>query len=112
MKLQRVSALTKKELKKTFHESAVLFMIFLFPVIFVLAFGIAFGGFGSMQPVYVVGVINMDYVNISNYTQLFIDTSSSMEILSIRIYAGSQIAQNYLSQGKVQAIIVIPNTFS
>lgn len=112
MKLQRVFALTKKELKKTFRESAVLFMIFLFPVVFVLAFGTALGGFGSTQPVYVIGVINMDYVNISNYTQLFIDTLSSMEILSIRIYADSQIAQNNLSQGKVQAIIVIPNNFS
>ena len=32
MKLQRVSALVKKELKKTIREPAVLFMIFLFPI--------------------------------------------------------------------------------
>jgi hypothetical protein len=32
MKLQRIAALTKKELKKTIREPAVLFMIFLFPM--------------------------------------------------------------------------------
>ena len=39
MKTQRVIALTKKELKKTIREPAVLFMIFLFPILFVFAFG-------------------------------------------------------------------------
>ncbi len=40
MKTQRILALTKKELKKTIREPAVLFMIFLFPIMFVLAFGL------------------------------------------------------------------------
>ncbi|MEM3503397.1 MAG: ABC transporter permease, partial [Nitrososphaeria archaeon] len=60
MNFQRINALTKKELKKTFREPAVLFMIFLFPIVFVLTFGIAFGGLGSTQPVYDIGVINLD----------------------------------------------------
>ena len=47
MNLQRVFALTKKELKKTIREPAVLFMIFLFPIVFVFAFGASFGGFGG-----------------------------------------------------------------
>ena len=37
MRFQRVAALTNKEVKKTVREPAVLFMIFLFPVVFVLA---------------------------------------------------------------------------
>ena len=49
MKLQRVLALTKKELIKTYRMPAVLFMIFLFPVVFVFAFGAAFGGAGGGQ---------------------------------------------------------------
>ena len=61
MKLQRIAALTKKELKKTIREPAVLFMIFLFPIIFVFAFGASFGGVGGSQTVtYHIGVVNMD----------------------------------------------------
>ena len=61
MKLQRVFALTKKEMKKTIREPAFLFMIFLFPIVFVFAFGASFGGFGSGQTAtYQVGVVNLD----------------------------------------------------
>ncbi len=61
MNTQRVFALTKKELKKTIREPAALFMIFLFPVVFVLAFGLSFGGVGGGKPVnYQVGVVNFD----------------------------------------------------
>ena len=60
MKIQRILALTKKEMKKTVREPAVLFMIFLFPIIFVVAFGTAFGGTGSSNVAYNVGVVNTD----------------------------------------------------
>ena len=62
MKLQRIAALTKKELKKTVREPAVLFMIFLFPIIFVFAFGASFGGVGGSQTVtFNVGTVNLDH---------------------------------------------------
>ncbi|MGB9714064.1 MAG: ABC transporter permease [Candidatus Bathyarchaeales archaeon] len=109
MKFQRVTALTKKEVKKTVREPAVLFMIFLFPVVFVLAFGASFGGLGDAQPVYNIGVVNMDGANLS---QAFIAALSDAKILSVQVYADNQTAQNDLSQGKVQAIIVIPESFS
>ncbi|MBS7648393.1 ABC transporter permease [Candidatus Bathyarchaeota archaeon] len=112
MRLQRVLALTKKELKKTYREPTVLFMIFLFPVVFVLAFGASFGGLGEKQPIYTIGVVNLDQVNIANFTQLFIGALSSTEILSLQVYANNQTAQSDLSQGKVQAIIIIPGNFS
>ena len=61
MKLQRMAALAKKELKRTIREPAVLFMIFLFPIVFVFAFGASFGGVGGTQTVsYHIGVVNMD----------------------------------------------------
>ena len=68
MKIQRVLALTKKEMKKTVREPAVLFMIFLFPIVFVFAFGASFGGgFGGAQTVtYQVGVVNLDAAAISS----------------------------------------------
>jgi ABC-2 type transport system permease protein len=111
MKLQRVVALTKKEMKKTVREPAVLFMIFLFPIVFVLAFGASFGGVGGSEPVYQIGVVNMDTTN-SQASQLFITALSSTEILNIQTYADNQTAQDELSQGKLQAVMIIPAAFS
>ena len=111
MNLQRVLALTKKEMKKTIRQPAALFMIFLFPIVFVFAFGASFGGLGGGQPVYQVGLVNMDQANPSQ-TQLFIDSLTNRDILNIQTYADNQTAQNELSQGKVQAVMIIPTTFS
>jgi ABC-type multidrug transport system permease subunit len=112
MKLQRVLALTKKEMKKTVREPAVLFMIFLFPIDFVFAFGASFGGVGGGQPVYQIGVVNMDQANSINASQMFVTALSNTKILNIQIYADNQTAQNDLSQGRVQAVMIIPYTFS
>jgi ABC-2 type transport system permease protein len=112
MKLQRVFALTKKEMKKTVREPVVLFMIFLFPIVFVFAFGASFGGVGGGQPVYQIGVVNMDQANSVNSSQIFLTALSNTKILSIQIYANNQTAQNDLSQGKIQAVMIIPTTFS
>jgi len=112
MNLQRVLALTKKEMKKTVREPAVLFMIFLFPVVFVFAFGASFGGVGAGQPVYQIGVVNRDQATPPQASQLFLAALSDTKILNIQNYADNQTAQNDLSQGKVQAIIILPNKFS
>ena len=111
MKLQRVFALTKKEMKKTFREPAVLFMIFLFPIVFVLAFGASFGGVGGGEAVYQIGVVNMDNT-ASQSPQLFITALSNTEILNVQTYADNQTAQDELAQGKVQAVMIIPVAFS
>jgi ABC-type Na+ efflux pump permease subunit len=112
MKLQRVFALAKKEMKKTVREPAVLFMIFLFPIVFVFAFGASFGGVGGGQPVYQIGVVNMDQTNPPQSSQLFMTALSNTKILNIQTYADNQTAQNDLSQGKIQAVMIIPITFS
>ena len=109
MKLQRVFALTKKEMKKTIREPAVLFMIFLFPIVFVFAFGASFGGMGEGQPVYQIGVVNMDK---SAPSQLFVTALSNTAILNIQIYANNETAQTELSQGQIQAVMIIPTMFS
>ena len=73
MKLQRVSALVKKEFKKTVREPAVLFMIFLFPIIFVFAFGASFGGLGGSQTIsFNIGVVNMDHATVVNASQMLL----------------------------------------
>ncbi|MEM0095808.1 MAG: ABC transporter permease [Candidatus Bathyarchaeia archaeon] len=109
MNFQRINALTKKELKKTFREPAILFVIFLFPLVFVLTFGVSFGGLGGSQPVYNIGVVNMDSGGLS---QAFIEALSNTTLLNVHVYADNQTAQNDLSQGKIQAAIIIPADFS
>ena len=114
MNFQRVSALTKKDLKKSVRDPAILFMIFLFPVVFVLAFGFSFGGIGGGQPVtYQIGVVNMDPAGSSQqWSQVFIDALSNTKILNIQVYPDNQTAQYDLTQGKVQAVILVPDVFS
>jgi ABC-2 type transport system permease protein len=112
MKLQRVAALTKKELKKTVREPAVLFMIFLFPIVFVFAFGASFGGVGGGDPVYQIGVVSMDQSASVNASQILLTAMSDTQILNVQTYADNQTAQNALSQGTIQAVVVIPSDFS
>jgi ABC-type multidrug transport system permease subunit len=111
---QRVFALVKKDLKKTLREPAVLFMIFLFPVVFVLAFGASFGGIGGGQSVtYQIGVVNMTQTGSSQqWSQVFINALSSTTILNVQVYTDNQIAQGDLTQGKIQAVMIIPSVFS
>jgi ABC-2 type transport system permease protein len=113
MNIQRVLALTKKELKKTIREPAVLFMIFLFPIIFVFAFGASFGGFGGSQTAnYQVGVVNLDGGANQQWSQVFVNDLSATKIVSVNMYSDNVTAQSDLSQGKMQALIVVPGSFS
>ena len=109
--MQRVSALAKKEMKKAFRQPAVLFMIFLFPIVFVLAFGAAFGGGGSGQTVYQLGVVNMDHT-IPSHSSEFVVTLEKTGILNVQTYDDNQTAQSALSQGKIQAVMILPAAFS
>ncbi|MGQ9597460.1 MAG: ABC transporter permease [Thermoproteota archaeon] len=111
MRLQRILAIVRKEFKRTICDPAILFMIFLFPVVFMLAFGLAFGAsFGNdKQTFYEVGVINMDQGPAS---QAFLAALSKTEILLPKIYGDNQTAQNDLSQSRVQVVILIPSDFS
>ena len=111
MKIQRILALTKKEMKKTVREPAVLFMIFLFPIIFVIAFGTAFGG-TSNNAVYNIGVVNADAGSNTAYSQQFLNTLTLTKILNLQMYTDNQSAQTDLSQGKIQAVMFIPQDFT
>jgi ABC-2 type transport system permease protein len=88
-------------------------MIFLFPIVFVFAFGASFGGFGGSQTAtYHVGVVNLDSASNHQWSQVFTNNLSNMSILTISIYTNNQTAQSDLSQGKIQAVILIPASFS
>jgi ABC-2 type transport system permease protein len=110
MNTQRILALTKKEFKKTVREPAVLFMIFLFPIIFVFAFGASFGGVGAGETHYSLSVVNLDQGNAGS--QAFINTLTGTQLLNVNIYSDNQTAQTDLAQGKTQAVLVIPADFT
>ena len=114
MRPQRVFALTKKEIKRNVREPAVLFMIFLFPIIFVVAFGSSFGGGGNQSVTYQLGVVDWDQPQNpqQDMSQVFITTLTNTKIVNVKTYLDNQTAQSDLSQGKVQAIIIIPSDFS
>jgi ABC-2 type transport system permease protein len=111
MKIQRILALTKKEMKKTIREPAVLFMIFLFPIIFVIAFGTAFGGTND-NTIYNIGVVNTDEGSNTTFSQQYLNTLTAIKILNLQMYADNQSAQKDLSQGKIQAVMFIPQDFT
>jgi ABC-type multidrug transport system permease subunit len=110
---QRVFALVKKDLKRLVREPAALFMIILFPAMLTLAFGLAFGGIGGNQSVtYQMGVVNKaSFEQNQPWTQYFIGNLSSVEILKIQPYPDNETAQTDLIQGKISAIIIIPENF-
>jgi len=113
MKLQRIIALTKTDLKKLTREPEVLFMMLLFPLVLTLAFGTSFGALGGSQSTtYQIGVVDMNPTGpYKQWSQLLIDIMTNTKILSIKIYSNNQTAQLDLVQGKLQAVILIPINF-
>ncbi len=111
MNVKRLRALAKKDLKSTLRNPATLFMVIIFPLILTLAFGLAFGAIGTgMESTYDVGVIDNDttaYTWASNFTAS-IDAS---EVLNVIPYADASGAQRDLTEGKIDAIVVIPANF-
>lgn len=114
MNLQRVVALVKKEIKKMVREPAALFMTLLFPVVATLAFGAFFGKIGgSQETTYLIGVINMDSGEPpQQWSHYLLGNLTETEILEIQHYESNETAQSDLVQGKIQAILLIPENFS
>ncbi|MBM4400523.1 MAG: ABC transporter permease, partial [Crenarchaeota archaeon] len=110
LKLQRVAALSKKNLLALVRDPGALFMLILFPVIATLAFGLSFGTADSGQPTYEIGVVNADF-SVLGWSQYLIENLSETMILNVQIYSDSSAAQSDLSQGKIQAVLIIPEDF-
>ncbi|MGQ9539292.1 MAG: ABC transporter permease [Candidatus Bathycorpusculaceae bacterium] len=54
----------------------------------------------------------MDSAGSSGAAQTFIEALSDTTLLHVEVYADNQTAQSDLSQGKIQAIIIVPAVFS
>lgn len=113
MKLQRIIALTKTDLKKLTREPSVLFMMLLFPLVLTIAFGTSFGALGSNQsPTYQIGVVDMNPTGqYRQWSQMFVDNLTRTKIINVQTYADNRTAQTDLIQGKLQAVILIPTNF-
>ena len=113
MNFQRVFSLVKKDLKKMVREPATLFLIILFPVVLTLALGASFGAFGGTESTtYQIGVVNMDSAGpYQQWSQHFIGNLTDTEILKIQDFSDNETAQTDLIQGKIQALLVIPENF-
>ena len=113
MNFQRVFSLVKKDLKKMIREPAILFLSILFPVVLTLALGASFGAIGGTQTTtYQIGVVNKDSVGPNQqWSQDLVGNLANVGILDVQHYSDNQSAQAELIQGKIQAVLLIPEDF-
>ncbi len=113
MKLQRVSALVKVNVKVIIREPAALFTVILFPVVLTLFLGMGFGAVGGgQQPTFQVGIVDEDTSTAyAWWLKGFTGNLTSMQIINLQTYLANETAQADLVQGKIQAIILIPEGF-
>jgi ABC-2 type transport system permease protein len=110
MKVGHTLALAKKEWKRIFREPAFLFIIILFPVMLTVAFGTSFGAVGGSQTAsFNIGVVALGG-NTTSSTQ-FGQELQATGALKVAYYANNLTAQSTLSQGQLQAIILLPSSF-
>ncbi|MEX2756479.1 MAG: ABC transporter permease [Candidatus Sigynarchaeota archaeon] len=111
MNVKRLYALVKKDMKSTFRNPAMLFMVIIFPLVLTLAFGLAFGAIGTgMESIYDVGVIDDDataYTWASEFTAS-IDANAMLNVVP---YPDVTSARHDLAEGKIDAMLVIPANF-
>ncbi len=109
MNMQRIRALTVKELLRVLREPANLFMIIMLPLVMTLVFGIAFGGIGGGGDVqYGVAILDQD---ASSWSGELVSGLNGSGVLVPQYFEDDVSGQDALSQGKVSAVLVIPNGF-
>jgi len=113
MKPQRIRALTMKDLKRVIREPANLFMVFIFPVVLTMAFGAAFGGFGSGggASTYTVGLVDLDASSNHGFAEAFVAGIEATGALIVDVYADNATAHDDLLQGTIDAVVVLPEDF-
>jgi len=113
MDTRRVFALVKKDLKKTIREPAMLFLLILFPVMMTLMFGFSFGSIGGNDRIqYTVGVVDMNAEGPDHHwSHDLLGNLTLNDLLNVKVYSSNGSAQDALSKGELQAVMVIPANF-
>jgi len=110
MQLGRAFALAKKDWKRIFREPAFLFMIILFPVMLTVAFGTSFGAVGGSRATsFNLGMVALGG-NSTSETEFYHDMQAT-GALKVTSYPDNGTAQSALSQGELQAVILLPAGF-
>lgn len=113
MKLRRIAALVKKDLKVFIREPASMFLLILFPLVLTLTFGIAFGGIdtgGASE--FRIGVVNMDANSTSaEWSDSFVGNLTDLNGTAVSHYYTNETGQTDLLNGGLDALIVIPEGF-
>ncbi len=106
--LARAFALGRKEIRRSVREPATLLLILLFPLILAIMFGTAFGGSAGQNTHYSVTIVDSDH---GAWSERLAENMGAMGILTVTSNDNAS-AQADLSQGKLQAILLIPKGFS
>jgi ABC-2 type transport system permease protein len=110
MKLGHALALARKDWRRIFREPAFLFMLVIFPVMLTVAFGTSFGAVGGSQASqFKVGVVELGG-NTTSSAQFYQDLSASGAFM-VSHYTDNATAQSALSQGQLQALVLLPSGF-
>jgi len=106
-------AIVNKNVKLVSREPTTLFFSVLFPILLTLVYGVAFGAIGGGQTTsYQIGAFNADSSSIyGQWSQHFISNLTNTQILTVKQYSDNESIQSDLSQGKIQAAIIIPPNF-
>ena len=113
MNLRRLIALTKKDLKKTTREPAVLFLLIIFPIMITFVFGLAFSGIGGGNTTsFDVGLLNLDVTGSqTEYSEAFVYNLTVSDVFVIHYFESNSTGQDALLQGNLDAFILIPEGF-
>jgi ABC-2 type transport system permease protein len=108
-----------KNMKELIRDKKNLFFLLLFPIIFMLVFGVAFGGDSTTNPTIDIAIVNQDVdVNNHSYSQMLIDnikdvkTNDSKKMFNIIETDSQDHAQKLLESDNVSCILIIPDDFS
>ena len=110
MRISRALAMAKKDWKRIIREPAFLFIIILFPVIITVAFGTSFGAVGGSQP----SALSVALVSLggnSTASNQFLHAMQATGVVKVGPFVDNKTAQSMLSQGQVQAVILLPSSF-
>ena len=110
MEIRRVLALAKKDWRRIIREPAFLFMIILFPVMLTVAFGTSFGAVGGAQPSS-FGVAVVPLGGNSTWSGQLVGDLRGTGVVHVQTIFDNSTAQSELSQGQVQAVVLLPASF-
>jgi len=107
MRAGRVLALTGSHLKRTLREPGFLVVVLMFPVALTVLFGTAFGAAGDGVE-YRLAVVDED---ASDWSQALTANLSATGILEVGVQGDEATARRALSDGGLDAVLVIPAGF-